>query len=166
MSEVKEFILCAAIDYNGIIISSHRHGDCYEVLEALVGKIETSKLLMSLNSLKIKVFEEFFFNKKKEEKEKWEIDLRDNIDILIDKYYKEPNRNHFGVVTGIYLSKKEIKEKVEECINYLLSGKDVKYGSSQENFYIVLNVVEQECNRLGMNIKIHDEYNFIERIIN
>ena len=40
----KEFILCAAIDYNGVIISAHRHGNCYEVLEALVGKIETSKL--------------------------------------------------------------------------------------------------------------------------
>jgi len=44
MSEGKEFILCAAIDYNGVIISGHRHGDCYETLEALVGKIETSKL--------------------------------------------------------------------------------------------------------------------------
>lgn len=40
----QEFILCAAIDYNGVIICGHRHGDCYEVLEALVGKIDTNKL--------------------------------------------------------------------------------------------------------------------------
>ena len=41
---VKEFILCSAINYNGVIICGHRHGDCYEVLESLVGKIETDKL--------------------------------------------------------------------------------------------------------------------------
>jgi len=40
----KEFILCASIDYNGIIISGHRHGDCYETLKALVGEIDESKL--------------------------------------------------------------------------------------------------------------------------
>jgi hypothetical protein len=44
MSEEKEYILCAAIDYDGVIVSGHRHGDCYEVLEALIGKIEVSKL--------------------------------------------------------------------------------------------------------------------------
>ena len=44
MTKGKEFILCAAIDYNGVIISGHRHGDCYEVLEALIGKIDSSKL--------------------------------------------------------------------------------------------------------------------------
>jgi len=36
--EQKEFILCAAINYNGTIICGHRHGDCYEVLEKLLGK--------------------------------------------------------------------------------------------------------------------------------
>jgi hypothetical protein len=30
-----EKILCATIDYNGIIVSGHRHGDCYAVLRAL-----------------------------------------------------------------------------------------------------------------------------------
>lgn len=39
-----EFILCSAINYNGIIICGHRHGDCYDVLTSLVGNIETSKL--------------------------------------------------------------------------------------------------------------------------
>ena len=32
---MKEFILCAAIDYNGIIICGHRHGDCYVTLRKL-----------------------------------------------------------------------------------------------------------------------------------
>lgn len=36
----KEFILCAAINYNGTIICGHRHGDCYKVLEELCGKID------------------------------------------------------------------------------------------------------------------------------
>jgi hypothetical protein len=34
--EQKEFILCAAIDYNGTIISGHRHSDCYSILQKLV----------------------------------------------------------------------------------------------------------------------------------
>ena len=34
----KEFILCAAIDYNGTIICGHRHGDCYKVLKDLLGE--------------------------------------------------------------------------------------------------------------------------------
>lgn len=41
---MKEFILCASIDYDGIIISGHRHGDCYEVLKKLIGEIDTDKL--------------------------------------------------------------------------------------------------------------------------
>jgi len=40
----KEFILCAAINYNDIIICGHRHGDCYDVLKALVGEIDSDKL--------------------------------------------------------------------------------------------------------------------------
>lgn len=40
----KEFILCAAIDYNGNIICGHRHGDCYEVLKNLIGEIDANKL--------------------------------------------------------------------------------------------------------------------------
>jgi len=39
-----EYILCAAINYNEIIICGHRHGDCYDIIEKLVGKIETNKL--------------------------------------------------------------------------------------------------------------------------
>ena len=33
--ENKEFILCSAIDYNDIIISGKRHGDCYKTLNLL-----------------------------------------------------------------------------------------------------------------------------------
>ena len=40
----KEYILCAAIDYNGIIVCGHRHGDCYSVLKALIGEIDSNKL--------------------------------------------------------------------------------------------------------------------------
>lgn len=40
----KEFILCAAIDYNGVIICGHRHGDCYDIITSLLGEIESSKL--------------------------------------------------------------------------------------------------------------------------
>ena len=32
---MEEFILCAAIDYEGLIISGHRHSDCYNVLRQL-----------------------------------------------------------------------------------------------------------------------------------
>ena len=42
--EQPEFILCAAINYNGNIVCGHRHGDCYEVLIALIGDIDTDKL--------------------------------------------------------------------------------------------------------------------------
>lgn len=41
---MKDFILCAAIKYNGLIIPGHRHGDCYSLLEGLIGKISTDKL--------------------------------------------------------------------------------------------------------------------------
>lgn len=34
-----EFILCAAIDYNGIIISGARHGNCNATLKLLVPNI-------------------------------------------------------------------------------------------------------------------------------
>lgn len=33
---MKEFILCAAIDFKGTIICGHRHSDCYELLLNLV----------------------------------------------------------------------------------------------------------------------------------
>ena len=39
-----EYILCAAIDYNGVIVCGHRHGDCYETLKALIGEIDADKL--------------------------------------------------------------------------------------------------------------------------
>jgi hypothetical protein len=35
---MKEFILCAAINYNGIIIPGHRHSDCYKLLKLLKEK--------------------------------------------------------------------------------------------------------------------------------
>lgn len=31
----KEFILCAALNYNGTIIAAARHKDCYKVIEEL-----------------------------------------------------------------------------------------------------------------------------------
>jgi hypothetical protein len=34
----KEFILCAAINHQGIIISGHRHADCHKVLNDLLKK--------------------------------------------------------------------------------------------------------------------------------
>ena len=40
----KEFILCAAINYDGKIICGHRHGDCYKTLTDLVGELESDKL--------------------------------------------------------------------------------------------------------------------------
>ena len=40
----KEFILCAAIDYDGTIVCGHRHGDCYDVLKSLVVEIESDKI--------------------------------------------------------------------------------------------------------------------------
>lgn len=42
--EQPEKILCAAIDYNGLIISGFRHDDCYKVLKSLVEGIPTDKL--------------------------------------------------------------------------------------------------------------------------
>ncbi len=39
-----EKILCAAIDYRGVIICGHRHGDCYQILKSLTGDIDKSKL--------------------------------------------------------------------------------------------------------------------------
>lgn len=42
--ETPEYILCAAIDYNGVIICGHRHGDCYEVLKSLIGELDADKL--------------------------------------------------------------------------------------------------------------------------
>lgn len=40
----KEFILCAAINYNGTIVCGHRHGDCYDILTNLIGEIDPDKL--------------------------------------------------------------------------------------------------------------------------
>ncbi len=39
-----EKILCAAIDFNGTIIPGHRHGDCYDILRALVAGITEADL--------------------------------------------------------------------------------------------------------------------------
>ena len=40
----KEFILCAAIDYNGTIVCGHRHSDCYKTLKSLLGEINTDDM--------------------------------------------------------------------------------------------------------------------------
>lgn len=40
----KEFILCSAIDYNGIIICGRRHEDCYKILESLVPNLNENEL--------------------------------------------------------------------------------------------------------------------------
>ena len=53
----KEFILCASLDYEGIIISAHRHSDCYTLLRKLcphildedLPKRENQGFLTSLN---------------------------------------------------------------------------------------------------------------------
>ena len=37
MANLNEFILCAAVLYNGTIVSGYRHGDCNEVISALTG---------------------------------------------------------------------------------------------------------------------------------
>ena len=34
----KEYILCSAIKYNGIVICGHRHNDCYKILTDLLLK--------------------------------------------------------------------------------------------------------------------------------
>ncbi len=34
----KEFILCAAVNYKGIIVSGYRHGDCADVLKDLLSE--------------------------------------------------------------------------------------------------------------------------------
>jgi hypothetical protein len=33
--EKPEYILCAALDYNGVIVAGYRHSDCYKVLEVM-----------------------------------------------------------------------------------------------------------------------------------
>jgi len=38
---MKEYILCAAINYNGTIVCGYRHGDCYNILMKLLN-LETS----------------------------------------------------------------------------------------------------------------------------
>lgn len=39
-----EFILCAAINYDGNIVCGHRHGDCYELLKSIIKDIDNDKL--------------------------------------------------------------------------------------------------------------------------
>lgn len=42
--ETSEDIRCAAINFNGIIICGHRHGDCYATLKALQPNIPDEML--------------------------------------------------------------------------------------------------------------------------
>jgi len=37
---IKEFILCSAINYNGIIIAGRRHRDCYATLRGLLPELK------------------------------------------------------------------------------------------------------------------------------
>ena len=39
-----EFILCAAIDFNGAIVCGHRHSDCYETLQKLLPTLKDIEL--------------------------------------------------------------------------------------------------------------------------
>ena len=36
MNKNKEFILCAAINFNGVIVCGLRHGDCYGIIKSLL----------------------------------------------------------------------------------------------------------------------------------
>ncbi len=38
---MKEYILCAAINFDGTIICGHRHSDCYAILKSLLSKYTT-----------------------------------------------------------------------------------------------------------------------------
>lgn len=40
----REWILCASINYKGIIINGHRHSDCYEILKKLCPDIPNEDL--------------------------------------------------------------------------------------------------------------------------
>jgi hypothetical protein len=40
----KGFILCASLNFNGIIISGHRHSDCYEILRKLKPELKDDEL--------------------------------------------------------------------------------------------------------------------------
>ena len=37
---MKEYILCADLNYNGVIVCGYRHGDCYEIIRKLTGDNE------------------------------------------------------------------------------------------------------------------------------
>ncbi|MCK9445929.1 hypothetical protein M0Q50_03455 [bacterium] len=41
---MKEYILCASILYKGIVISGHRHSDCYETLRSLLPDLPNDEL--------------------------------------------------------------------------------------------------------------------------
>jgi hypothetical protein len=40
----REFILCASLDFNGKIISGHRHSDCYAIIRQLCPNIADTSL--------------------------------------------------------------------------------------------------------------------------
>jgi hypothetical protein len=42
--EEREFILCASLNYDGIIISGHRHSDCYDILRKLKPELKDDEL--------------------------------------------------------------------------------------------------------------------------
>lgn len=44
MAYQKEYILCAAMMYKGIVVPGRRHNDCYKLLESLVGHVETKDI--------------------------------------------------------------------------------------------------------------------------
>ena len=44
MEYQKEYVLCAAMLYKGIVIPGRRHNDCYELLESLLGEVKAEDI--------------------------------------------------------------------------------------------------------------------------
>ena len=40
----KEFILCASLNFKGVIVNGHRHSDCYEILRKLKPDLKDDEL--------------------------------------------------------------------------------------------------------------------------
>lgn len=70
---IKEFILCASLDYHGKIVSAHRHSDCYELLRKLIPKITDEDLPKRENQGFLTSFNRFV-----DRKEAWGIAKENN----------------------------------------------------------------------------------------
>lgn len=80
----KEFILCASLNHNGVIISGHRHSDCYEILRKLQPELKEYELPQRENQGFLTSF-----NRYVSRKEAWLI-AKENNQI---KYGKESSEN-------------------------------------------------------------------------